>query len=636
MQVQTFYSGLNLANRQMDEPARKELEPEEIEHVRAEDKKKSPVREYQPPIPYPARLKQEKMSKYAKFLKEILSNMMKLEDLGLVTLNEECSAILQNKLALKRHDAVSFNVPYIIGELPISGALADLGASINLMPTSLFDRLSLSEPKPTRMSIQLANRTIKIPRGIVEDMLIKGESTVPLILGRPFLAISRAVIDVCDGKLQLRVDVETITFDLVTSMRHSLDHDDIGDEKELSNEQVLEQLAYLVASERSDSTDSFISLDKSEMQKVERLPIIVAAGLTPEERVMTLSSLRKYPMTFAYKIADIPRIHPSFCSHKILMEDSFRPVVQPQRRLKPNIKEVVKKEVVPKKGRIIVIKNEKDELIPIRTIPIAPEDQEKISFTCPYGTFTYRRISFGLCNAPTTFQRCMMAIFHDIIEESVEVFMTTSQCLEYDIEIKDKKGTENLAADHLSRLENLSFVALYEKAIDDSFPDEHLYQVIRRCVYGEETLQILKHCHEGPTGGHQAANHTARKVLGAGFYWPTFFQDARASVQVCDPCQQSGNISSLDEMPQTSIQVVEIFYIWGTDFIGPFSSSYGNKYILVAVEFFSKWPEVQVFPTNDAKVVARFGTPKALISDRGSDFCNTQLEKVLKRYGVTH
>ncbi|XP_048231219.1 uncharacterized protein LOC125370263 [Ricinus communis] len=182
------------------------------------------------------------MPKYVKFLKEILSNKRKLEDLGLVTLNEECSAILQNKLLVKRHDPGRFTIPCVIGELPISGALADLGASINLMPTSLFDRLGLSEPKPTKMSIQLTNRTIKILRGIVEDVLVKvdkfifpidfiimdmeGESVVPLILGRPFLATSRAVIDVCNGKLQLRVDDETITFDLANSMRQSLDHDD--------------------------------------------------------------------------------------------------------------------------------------------------------------------------------------------------------------------------------------------------------------------------------------------------------------------------------------------------------------------------------------------------------------------------
>ncbi|XP_048229266.1 uncharacterized protein LOC125369910 [Ricinus communis] len=206
-----------------DEPARTDLEPE--------------------------------MPRYARFLKEILSNKRKLEDLGLVTLNEECSAIFQNKLPVKRHDLGSFTVTCIFGDLPISDALADLGASINLMPSSLFEKLGLSEPQPTRMSIQLAYRTVKYPRGIVEDVLVKvdkfifpvdfvvmdmeGESSVPLILGRPFLATSRAVVDVCDGKLQLR---EILLDD---PLQVALQADE---EEELSNEDALERLACLLAS----------------------------------------------------------------------------------------------------------------------------------------------------------------------------------------------------------------------------------------------------------------------------------------------------------------------------------------------------------------------------------------------------
>ena len=97
-------------------------------------------------------------------------------------------------------------------------------------------------------------------------------------------------------------------------------------------------------------------------------------------------------------------------------------------------------------------------------------------------------------------------------------------------------------------------------------------------------------------------------------------------------------------MPQSIIQVCEIFDVWGIDFMGPFPNSHGNKYILVAVDYVSKWVEAQALPTNDARVVvkflkrlfSRFGSPKALISDRGTHFCNSQLEKALQRYGVTH
>ncbi|GJV61089.1 reverse transcriptase domain-containing protein [Tanacetum coccineum] len=97
-------------------------------------------------------------------------------------------------------------------------------------------------------------------------------------------------------------------------------------------------------------------------------------------------------------------------------------------------------------------------------------------------------------------------------------------------------------------------------------------------------------------------------------------------------------------MPQNAIQVCEIFDVWGIDFIGPFPSSRGNKYILVAVDYLSKWVEVKALPTNDARVFikilkslfARFGTPRAIISDRGTHFCNDQFAKVMLKYGVTH
>ncbi|GJY82167.1 reverse transcriptase domain-containing protein [Tanacetum coccineum] len=106
-------------------------------------------------------------------------------------------------------------------------------------------------------------------------------------------------------------------------------------------------------------------------------------------------------------------------------------------------------------------------------------------------------------------------------------------------------------------------------------------QIVRRCVHGREALEILKACHEGPTGGHHSANLTARKVFDAGFFWPTIYRDAHSMIKSCDTCQRQGKISQRDEMPQNAIQVCEIFDIWGIDFMGHFLSSKGNKYILV-------------------------------------------------------
>ncbi|GKE03824.1 reverse transcriptase domain-containing protein [Tanacetum coccineum] len=267
--------------------------------------------------------------------------------------------------------------------------------------------------------------------------------------------------------------------------------------------------------------------------------------------------------------------------------------------------------------------------------------------------------------------------------------------------VKGVQRAENLAADHLSRLENPHQGDLEKKEITKTFPletlrmisfhgdsstpwfadianyhagnfvvkgmssqqkkkffkdvrhyfwdDPYLFrigadQVIRRCVYGQEAVDILTACHNGPTGGHHGANYTAKKVFDSGFYWPTIYRDAHDMVKSCDSCQRQGKISQKDEMPQNAIQVCEIFDVWGIDFMGPFPSSRGNKYILVAVDYLSKWVEAKALPTNDARVVvkflkslfARFGTPRAIISDRGTHFCNDQFAKVMLKYGVTH
>nr|GEV93224.1 reverse transcriptase domain-containing protein [Tanacetum cinerariifolium] len=168
--------------------------------------------------------------------------------------------------------------------------------------------------------------------------------------------------------------------------------------------------------------------------------------------------------------------------------------------------------------------------------------------------------------------------------------------------------------------------------------------MIRRCVASQEALDILEACHSGPTRGHYRANYTAKKVFDLGFYWPTIYKDAFELVKHCDSCQRQGKILQKDEMPQNSIQVCEIFDVWGIDFMGPFTSSKGNKYILVAVDYLSKWVEAKALTTNDARVVVKFlkslfswfGTPKAIISDRGTHFCNDRFSRVMLNYGVTH
>ncbi|GAU51000.1 hypothetical protein TSUD_131520, partial [Trifolium subterraneum] len=267
---------------------------------------------------------------------------------------------------------------------------------------------------------------------------------------------------------------------------------------------------------------------------------------------------------------------------------------------------------------------------------------------------------------------------------------------EFDIEIKDKKGVENVVADHLSRLEN-PLVITKEKVISEAFPDEHLlaiatrpwfadlanYKVsgelledltshqrkkflhdskfyfwddpflfkegqdgiIRRCVDTKESLDIMWHCHNSPCGGHHSGPRTTAKVLQSGFFWPTLFKDCVDYVKNCDKCQRTGTITKRDEMPLQGMLEVEPFDCWGVDFMGPFPSSKSNLYILVCVDYVTKWVEAIASPKNDAHTVvnflkknifSRFGVPRVLISDGGKHFINKYLENVLTKYNVKH
>ena len=170
-------------------------------------------------------------------------------------------------------------------------------------------------------------------------------------------------------------------------------------------------------------------------------------------------------------------------------------------------------------------------------------------------------------------------------------------------------------------------------------------QIIRRCVPQSEFQSILTHCHSQACGGHFGPKRTAARVLECGFFWPSIFRDAYVFCKACDRCQRTGNITSKNDMPQVPILVVEIFDVWGIDFMGPFPTSSGYNYILLAVDYVSKWVEAKATRVDDSKTVVefikdnilvRYGTPRALISDRGTHFCNRSVEALLKRYGVTH
>ncbi|XP_052626755.1 uncharacterized protein LOC128133393 [Lactuca sativa] len=214
---------------------------------------------------------------------------------------------------------------------------------------------------------------------------------------------------------------------------------------------------------------------------------------------------------------------------------------------------------------------------------------------------------------------------------------------------------ENVAADQLPRLENLQ---LQEDKVGDDFPDEYIMVTVGEEPWFTDIANYLATKYIPKDFSSQqkkkffselkysfGTSHTSSRAVRMESYEDAYSgRKAAQFVKECDSCQRVGNISSRNEMPQHSIQVCEVFDVWGIDFMGPFPMSKGNKYILVAVDYVSKWAEAQALPTNDGRVMVRFlkklfsgfGVPKALISDRGTHFANDQLEKVLKKYGVTH
>ncbi|KAJ8774225.1 hypothetical protein K2173_009656 [Erythroxylum novogranatense] len=487
------------------------MEKEEEEKPR-EDKEKQPRERPYPPPPFPQRLTKQKhekgfenfmdvfkkltinipfaealenMPSYAKFMKDVLSKKRRLGDHETVTLTEECSAILQKKLPPKLKDRGSFTIPCVIGTQIFGKALCDLGASINLMPISVFRKLGMRDViKPTSVRLQLSDRSIIHPWGILEDVLVKVDKfifladftvcdieedvEVPIILGRPFLATGRVLIDVEKGELTMRVNGEEVTFSIFSLIK-------------FPNEK-----CYAISSTRAILNDSTMNVLTND-------PLIAALTTLnefDEEILEYINLLDAKPLNNSKDEVAKPSI-------EVPPKLELKQLPHHLKRLNPNMKEVVKKEIVkwldagiiypisdsswvspvqcvPKKGGMTVVKNEKNELIPTRTItgwricmdyrklnkatkkdhfplpfidqmldrlvgkvyycfldgyagynqvPIAVEDQEKTTFTCPYDTFAFRRMPFGLCNAPATFQRCMMAIFSDMVENGLEVFM---------------------------------------------------------------------------------------------------------------------------------------------------------------------------------------------------------------------
>nr|GEV03133.1 reverse transcriptase domain-containing protein [Tanacetum cinerariifolium] len=474
------------------------------------------------------------MPKFALIIKSLLTNKNKVFELAKVLLNENCSAMLLKKLPEKLGDPDKFLIP------------CDFPGIDNL--------------PPTRMTHDLADRSITRPKGVAEDVFVKvgkfhfltdfvvvdfeADPRVPLILGRSFLRIGRALIDVYGEEITLRVNDESVTFNLNQTMRYSSTYDD----NSVNRVDVID-----IACEKfvQDVLD-FQYNPKS------RIPTLVSNPLFSEKG--DIIYLEKLLNEDPFQLPPMDLKQAEETKEKSSIEEP--PELELKELPSPLDPWVSPIHYVPRKGGMTII-------------PIDLQDQEKTTFTSPYVTFAYRRMPFGLSNAPGTFQREGIILGHKILKSGIEV--------------------DRVKVDVIAKLPHPATVKGVRSFLD---------QIIRRCVHGQKAIDILKACHEGPTRGHHGTNLTAKKIFDAGFFWPSIYRDAHDMIKSCDTCQRQEKISQRDEMPQNAIQVCEIFDVGGIDFMGPFPSSKGNKYIPVAVDYLSKWVEAKALPTNDARVTS--------------------------------
>ncbi|XP_074304826.1 uncharacterized protein LOC141639650 [Silene latifolia] len=703
-----------------------------------------PPREYVAPVPFPQRLARPRLEKkyekfveilkgmnvtipfldmiieipsYGKFLKELVTLKRKNGEVQTINLSKECSAILThtNKLPNKLEDPGSFSIPCSIQGVAIKRALCDLGASVSLMPLFIFKRLDLGDLKPTRVSLQLVDRLVKFPIGVIEDVpLVVGklvipcdffvmdmpeDYNVPIILGRPCLATGGAMIDVKSGKLSLQVGEDRVKFELHKSMEAP----SLGDtccivdilENPMENHDPK-------ASSMDPLETCLVSGYEVDDKDVETLAYVWMLDSAPiyeqAPKFEVLEVGKKEESSTSPPTVELKPL-PSSLKYEFLGDNSTFPVI-----INSALDDT-------QTSKLISLLKRLKEALTSAPIIQPPDWNLPFELMCDASDqalgavlgqrmdgkvhaihYASKTLDEAQTNYSTTENELLAVVF---AMEKFRTYLVGAKSLTWRLGIK--KGVENVVADHLSRLINLNVDN--GLPINDYLPDDHLLSlslgeapwyanivnylvsgiipydydshkrkklfhdlrqyfwdepclykscadgIIRRCIPSEEVKPIISHCHDMPSGGHGSSIKTAARVLQCGFFWPSLFHDVTTYVKGCDKCQRSGNISRRHEMPMNYILEVELFDIWGIDYQGPFPSSNGYEYILVAVNYVSKWVEAIPTKTCDAKSVTklmetiifpRFGVPSIVISDRGTHFQERTLDALLKKHGVQH
>nr|GEW41745.1 reverse transcriptase domain-containing protein [Tanacetum cinerariifolium] len=453
----------------------------------------------------------------------------------------------------KLGDPGKFLIPCDFSRMDVCPALADLGASINLMPCFIWKKLSLPELTPTRMTLELADQSITHPKGVTEDVFVKvgkfhfptdfvvvdfkADPRVPLILGRSFLRTVRDLIYVCGEEITLQFNDKAITFNLNQTTRYSSTYDDLSVNRIDIIDVAREEYAQAILG----FSNNYLGSNPTSTSE----PILSDAShsLTPfEGSNFILEEIKAY----LKDESSLPEIDHADCDRerdiclieKLLNDDPFQLLLM----------DLKQGEVVKAKYSI-----EEPPELKLKDLPSHLE-------------YAY-----------------LEALKYLLSKQDVKPRLIRWVVLlqEFDIIIHDKKGTENLAADHLSIVENPHKDVFENNNINENFPLETLGMSSQQ---KKKFFKDVKH-----------------------YFWD-------------DP------------------------YLFHIYFMGPFPSSQGNRYILVVVDYLSKWVEMKVLPTNDARVVlkflkfifARFKTSRAIISHRGIHFCNDKFAKVMSNYGVTH
>ncbi|XP_024044701.1 uncharacterized protein LOC107174952 [Citrus sinensis] len=548
-------------SEQVEIQTRKTYEPTSSDPVPSQDSspndpEKSGPPAYIPKAPFPQRLTKAKKGTSTGEIMEIFKQR-NLHVTKKAFLTEQTSNLLQCKMPPKFKDPGSPTISCVIGNQCFDKALLDLGASVNLLSYSVYMQLGLGELKSTPIILQLADRSMKIPRGIIEDVLIQidkfyysvdfividtqhvhdPKKHTPVILGRPFLATADALINCRNGNMQLSFGNMIMELNIFNVTKQPQEED------EFVEANMIEELV----------EDSFISNHTDD----------------PLEACLTHSDL-------------------SFNDDSAIAEVSALLDAPP---ITDTTKWKTKSELLPHSEKKIGPSAEAPPKLELKALP----DTLEYAFLGESDTLpVIISSSFDLEQ-----KGCKVIIFTD--HAALKYLFTKKDAKarlirwvlllqEFDIEFRDKKGSENIVADHLSRLD-LKFI-LESLPLNESFPDEQLM-----------------------------------------------------SVNVVPWCQRMGSISKRNMMPLNPILVVEIFDVWGIDFMGHFPPSCGYQYILVAVDYVSKWVEATPCKTNDHRVVvkflksnilSRFGFPRTIISDGGTHFCNKPFKTLLNKYSITH